>query len=135
MSAMRYTDNCPARPADFDPSQPIHHGEPVHHPSLAVQDYPAACLWAQVQWERKRNDGGSQYLENLEAEWQRRNLCSGCLRELDHPFMIEVDSLRRRAEQAEAKLAGINEATRLPDASFRLTVLSILDGEAADSAG
>jgi hypothetical protein len=74
-------------------------------------------------------------LENLEAEWQRRNLCSGCLRELDHPFMTEMDALRRRTEQAEAKIADIDEATRLPDQSFRYTVLSILSRQAADPTG
>jgi hypothetical protein len=129
MDAMQYTDNCPARPAYFDPHQPVRHSEPVHHPGMLVQDYPAACLWAQLQWERKRNDGGPQYLENLEAEWQRRDLCSGCLRELDHPFMVEVDELRRRAEHAEAKLVGINDAARLPDHAFRLAVLDILERE------
>lgn len=71
---MQYTDNCPARPDYFDTAQPTRHREPVHHPGMPTQDYPAACLWAQLQWERNRNDGGPQYLENLEAEWQRRNL-------------------------------------------------------------
>jgi hypothetical protein len=34
------------------------------------------------------------------------SLCPGCLRELDHPFMTEVDSLRQRAEDAQHKLGG-----------------------------
>ena len=68
-------------------------------------------------------------MENIEAEWQRRDLCSGCLRELDHPFIVEVDELRRRAERAEAKLAGINDAARLSDHPFRLAVLDILELE------
>lgn len=129
---MQYTDNCPARPAYFDPAQPVRHREPVHHSGMTVQDFPAACLWAQLQWERNRNDGGSQYLENLEAEWQRRNLCSECLRDLDHPFMTEVDGLRERALQAEAKIAAIDDAARLPDQSFRLAVLDILEDGPAD---
>jgi len=82
-----------------------------------------------LQWERERNDGGPQYLENLEAECQRRDLCSECLRELDHPFMTEVDELRRRAERAEANLVGINDAARLPDHAIRLAVLDILERE------
>jgi len=132
---MQYTDNCPGRSAYFDSAQPIRHREPVNHSGIPVEDHPPACLWAQLQWERKRNDGGPLYLENLEAEWQRRNLCSGCLRDLDHPFMTEVDGLRRRAQQAEAKIAAINEATRLTDQSFKYTVLSILDSEPADPTG
>ena len=43
--------------------------------------------------------------------------------------MTEVDELRRRADQAEAKLAGINDAARLPDYGFRLAVLEILERE------
>jgi len=128
---MQYTDNCLARPEYFDPGQSVSHREPVHHQGIRVQDYPAACLWAQLQWERQRQDSGPQYLESLEAEWQRRNLCSGCLRDLDHPFITEVDALRERTQQAEAKLAAIDKATRLTDQSFRYTVLSILDGETA----
>ena len=129
---MQYTDNCPARPAYFDPGEPVRHREPVNHVAVPMQDYPAACLWAQLQWERKRNDGGGQYLENLEAEWQRRNVCSECLRDLDHPFMTEVDGLRERAERAERQIAGINDAARLPDAAFKLAVLDILENEPAD---
>jgi hypothetical protein len=129
---MQYTDNCPGRPAYFDPAQPVRHGEPVNHSGILVAEQPPGCLWAQLQWERKRNDGGPLYLEILEAEWQRRNLCSGCLRDLDHPFMTEMDALRRRAEHAETKIADIDEATRLPDQSFRYTVLSILSRHAAD---
>jgi hypothetical protein len=128
MTGMRYNDNCPAVPG-FDPGQPVIHSKPVHHAGMPLQDYPSACLWAQLQWERERGDGGTQYLVNLETEWTRRDLCSGCLREADHPFMIEVDELRRRAGRAEAKLAGIADAARLPDAEFRMTVLDILDHE------
>ena len=126
MIRMQYSNNCPAVPEYFDSAKPVYHTKPVHHPNMRVPDYTAACLWAQLQWERERNDGGRQYLENLEAEWQRRNLCSGCLREADHPFMTEVDELRRRAARAEAKLADINDAARLPDQAFRLAVLDIL---------
>jgi hypothetical protein len=129
MIRMQYSINCPAVPEHFDSAKPVCHTKPVHDPNMRLRDYAAACLWAQVQWERERNDGGLQYLENLEAEWQRRNLCSECLREVDHPFMTEVDELRQRAEWAEAKLAGINDAARLPDHAFRLAVLDILERE------
>lgn len=129
---MQYTNNCPAVPDYFNPNQPVWHSEPVHHPMTRAQDLPAACLWAQLQWERRRNDGGPQYLETLETEWQRRDLCSECLRKNDHPFMIEIDDLQRRARQAEEKLAAIDGATRLPDQSFRLTVLSVLNSGPAD---
>jgi hypothetical protein len=129
MIRMQYSSNCPAVPEYFDPAKPVYHTKPVHHPNMRLPDYPAACLWAQLQWERERNDGGRQYLENLEAEWQRRDLCSECMRGLDHPFMTEVDELRRRAERAEAKLVGINDAARLPDHAFRLAVLDILERE------
>lgn len=130
---MRYTNNCPALPDYFDPDQPVQHREPVHHPGMPVQNYSAACLWAQLQWERQRNDGGPEYLENLEAEWQRRDLCSECLRSNDHPFMIEIDELQRRAQLAEEKLVAIDQATRLPDQSFRFTVLSILNSGTTDT--
>jgi hypothetical protein len=43
--------------------------------------------------------------------------------------MTEVDELRRRAEWTEAKLAGINDAARLPDHASRLAVLDILERE------
>jgi hypothetical protein len=64
------------------------------------------------------------------------SLCPGCLRELDHPFMTEVDSLRQRAEDAQHKLGGIDQASRLPDQAFRLAVVEILDraGEAGHQA-
>lgn len=129
---MRYT-NCPAFPESFDPSQPVWHNKPVHHTGPGpMRDWPAACVWAQLDWERERNDGGLQFLENLETRWQELNLCSGCMRDLDHPFMLELDSLRKRAENAERKLAGIDQAARLPDQAFRLAVLDIL--ERADDA-
>jgi uncharacterized metal-binding protein YceD (DUF177 family) len=86
-------------------------------------------VWAQLDYERESGIGGSTtFLENLEARWQELNLCSRCLRELDHPFMTEVDSLRQRAEDVETKLAGIDQARRLlPDEAFRMAVVDILD--------
>lgn len=126
--AMRYTDNCPAVPESFDPGLPIVHSRPVHHMHMVMQDYHTACLWAQLQYQRERGDE-SQYLESLEAEWQKRNLCSHCLRELDHPFMTEVDDLRHRTVVAESKLAAIEQVLRLPDSGFRMGVLEILERE------
>jgi hypothetical protein len=90
MIRMQYSSNCPAVPEYFDPAKLAYHTKPVYHSDMQWPDYPAACLWAQLQWERERNDGGRQYPENLQAEWQRRDLCSDCMRGLDHPFMTEV---------------------------------------------
>lgn len=126
--AMRYTDNCPAVAEAFDPGQPISHSWPVHHSGMRVQDYHPACLWAQLQYQRERDDD-SQYRENLEAEWQKRDLCSHCLLELDHPFMTEVDELRERVRVAESKLEGIRQVLVLPDAGFKAGVLEILERE------
>lgn len=61
----------------------------------------AECLWAQLTYERQTaerlgsNYSGLKYLENLEVDWARRDLCSRCLKELDHPHMIDVEALRR----------------------------------------
>jgi hypothetical protein len=131
---MRHASNCPAFPEYSGPGQPVSHSKPVHHTGL-IRDLPAACVWAQLDWEREPNDGGPRYLDNLEARSQELNLCPGCcLRELDHPFMTEVDSLRQRAEEAQHKLGGI--ASRLPDDAFRLAVVEILErtGEAGHQA-
>lgn len=123
--------NCPAFPA-YDPQAPVTHDEPVHHAGsqLTVSDYPDDCLLAQLQWERKqagRGIGSPGYLENLEGEWSRRDLCSRCLRDLDHPFMTEVDKLEHRLLVAQGKLRRISAALgRLGDAELRATLSAIL---------
>lgn len=125
--------NCPMYPNYFDPSAPIRHDKPVHHSGIqaGIKDYPAECLWAQLQWEREQAepDGGkdSAYLTNLEAEWSRRDLCSRCLRDLDHPFMTEVDALRHSAEVAQETLSGIRRAlSELSDPELRRTLSALL---------
>jgi hypothetical protein len=125
---MEYADNCPMVLEYYDPHQPITHSRPVHHPSgVPLGDWDPACLWAQLQWERERNDDGSRYLQNLESEWSHRNLCSRCLRELDHPFMTEVGALQQRAATAEGKIGRIVAvAAQLDDRGFRLAVADIL---------
>ena len=126
---MSYTDNCPAIPEAFDPGRPIFHSRPVHHVGL-IRDWHPACVWAQLDWERERGGGGPEYRANLEARWQELNLCSHCLRELDHPFMTEVDDLRHRLARAESKLAAISETARLlPDGGFKMAAIEILDRE------
>jgi hypothetical protein len=125
--------NCPMYPAYFDPSAPIRHDKPVHHSGIQVriQDYPAECLWAQLQWNREEAERGvsvsPEYLANLETEWNRRDLCSRCLRDLDHPFMVEVDALRHSAEVAQEMLAGIRRAlSELSDSELRRTLSALL---------
>ncbi len=87
-------------------------------------------MWAQLDWERERGDGGPEFRANLETRWQELDLCSHCLRELDHPFMIEVDDLRLRLARAESKLAGIADAARtLPDGGLKMAVAEILERE------
>jgi hypothetical protein len=126
--------NCPMYPAYFDPQARIWHDKPVSHGGIqaSIQDYPAECLWAQLQWEREQADGGagasSGYLANLEAEWSRRDLCSRCLRDLDHPFMTEVDALRHSKRVAQGKLTRIRGAlSLLSESELRKTLNAILD--------
>lgn len=125
--------NCPMYPDYFDPNAPVRHDKPVNHTGIQarIADYPAECLWAQLQWEREQaeRDGGrnSEYLANLEAEWSRRDLCSGCLRDLDHPFMTDMDALRHSERVANGKLARIRGAlSQLSDAELRPTLSAIL---------
>jgi hypothetical protein len=125
--------NCPMFPDYYDPALPVRHDKPVHHSGIQarLQDYPAECLWAQLQWEREESERGVSvspgYLENLEAEWSRRDLCSGCLRGLDHPFMINVDELKQSALKAQGKLARIRGAlSQLSDPELRPTLSAIL---------
>ena len=125
--------NCPMYPDYFDPQTPVWHGKPVNHTGTQarIQDLPAECLWAQLQWEREHaeRDGGksAEYLVNLEAEWSRRDLCSRCLQDLDHPFMTDVDALRHSAQVARGKLARIRGAlSQLSDQELRPTLSAIL---------
>ena len=124
--------NCPIYSDHYNPKAPIAHDKPVHHSGIQVrlQDFPAECLWAQLQWEREQTEPdsvSSDYLANLEAEWSHRNLCSHCLRELDHPFMIDVASLRHSAQVAQGKLARIRGAlSQLSEAELRPTLSAIL---------
>jgi hypothetical protein len=127
--------NCPMYPNYFNPQAPIQHGKPVNHSGIhaRLQDYPAECLWAQLQWAREEVERGTRqpddkYLENLENEWSKRDLCSNCLRELDHPFMTEVDELRYQLLVAKGKLKRIGGALpRLSESELRHTVSAILD--------
>jgi hypothetical protein len=120
----------------YDPHVPIRHDKPVHHSGIQarIQDYPAECLWAQLQWAREEVDrgvreAGDKYLANLETEWSRRDLCSRCLRELDHPFMIEVAGLRHAAEVKEGKLVRMRGALGLTgEADLRAKLSEIMDG-------
>ena len=127
---MNYANNCPAVPQAFDPGRPVSHTRPVSHVGMPLQDWHPHCLWDQLQWERERGGGGAAYLENLEAEWAKRNLCSHCLREEDHPYMLEVDDLRHQLARAESKLTAISETARLlPDGGFKMAAIEILDRE------
>lgn len=128
------TTNCPMYPDYYDPQAPVWHDKPVHHSGIQarVQDYPAECLWAQLQWtrgeaEQGSRDPGDRYLENLEAEWSRRDLCSRCLLELDHPFMTEVEALRHARQVAEGKLTRIRATLgQVTEAELRPTLSAIL---------
>jgi hypothetical protein len=126
--------NCPMYGDYYDPKAPIAHDKPVHHSGIQarVQDYPAECLWAQLQWEREQAERGMsvgpESLANLETEWNRRDLCSRCLLELDHPFMADVDSLKHAKLVADGKLIRIRAALgRLGETELRATLSAILD--------
>ena len=127
------TSNCPMYLDYYDSGKPVQHGKPVHHSGIQarIQDYPAECLWAQLQWEREQVDADAtnnrEYLANLEQEWSRRDLCSRCLQDLDHPFMTDVDSLRHAEQVAQGKLARIRGALgQLGDAELRPTLSAIV---------
>jgi hypothetical protein len=125
-------------PDYFDPQAPVRHDKPVSHGGIqaSIQDHPAECLWAQLQWEREQADRGAsvspEHLANLEAEWSRRDLCSRCLQELDHPFMTDVNALRHSERVARGKLIRIEGALgKLGEAELRATLSAIL-AEAGD---
>ncbi len=118
---------------NFEP--PYDHSPPVQHvPSRRVQDYPDECLWAQLQQERASHDrdpanyGETRYLENLETEWLRRNLCSRCHRELDQDIAEQFAEVKGRAENAERKLGEIRAAlAKYADVMVRPEIGRILD--------
>jgi hypothetical protein len=125
--------NCSMYPDYYDPTAPVLHDKPVRHSGIQarLQDYPAECLWAQLQWEREQAERGGGvsgvYLTNLETEWSRRDLCSRCLRDLDHPFMTSADELKHSALVAQGKLARIRGAlSQLSDGELRPTLSAIL---------
>jgi hypothetical protein len=127
------TANCPLYPDHFNPQARIWHDKPVSHGGIQVriQDFPPECLWSQLQWEREQAERGvsvgPEYLGNLEAEWSRRDLCSRCLQDLDHPFMMDVNALRHSAQVAQGKLARIRGAlSQLSDAELRPTLSAIV---------
>lgn len=66
---------------------------------------------------------------NLEEEWSRRDLCSNCLRECDHPLMIEIDTLRSERDHAIGKIKRIEGILRqVDDSKLRGEITVILDG-------
>lgn len=117
----------------FDHSAPIYHMGPGGR-RLLLHEWPDECLWAQLQYERCQRDrdpgnyGSVTYLEGLEVEWLRRNLCSRCHRDMDRSIAEQHEDLTGRAEDAERKLADIRAAiARQPDLTLRPVVMSILD--------
>ena len=118
---------------NFEP--PYDHSRPVQHLlSWRVPDYPDECLWAQLQEERANRDrdpgsyGEAKYLENLEIEWLRRNICSRCHRELDRDLATQFTELKDRAENAEQKLGEIRAAlAKYADVMVRPEIGRILD--------
>jgi hypothetical protein len=75
--------NCPMYPDYYDPTMPVWHDKPVHHSGIQarLQDYPAGCLWAQLQWEREQDEreGGvsGEYLTN----WRPSGAAATCVRD------------------------------------------------------
>lgn len=123
--------NCPAQ-ADYDPLAAAWHDKPVNHAGNRIGDLHGKCLWDQLQWTREEVEqriraADDQYLLNLETEWSRRNLCSHCLRELDHPFMISLDEAQGQRDRARGKLTRIQGALNQQEGSeLRSTLTAIL---------
>jgi hypothetical protein len=110
---------------------------PMHHAAARprpMAEWPDECVWWQLESERYDADskGGNyvnqQFLENLEMEWLRRNLCSRCLRQIDEPLDERFAELESRARNAEDKLGRIRKAVaESPDIILRPQVGKILD--------
>ncbi len=107
--------------------------EPYNLPiGIRVSDCTDEQLLSALKWERYQADrpgaGIGEFLANLEAEWQRRNLCSRCLRELDQALAEQVREIDERARNAEDKLGRIRKTlAENPDIISRPQVLRILD--------
>lgn len=121
---------------NFEP--PYAHGQvPMDHRAVSqppMAEWPDECVWWQLKSERYDaermgdNYHNQQYLENLEMEWLRRNLCSRCQREIDEPLAEQIAELESRARNAEDKLGRIRkEIAETPDIVLRPHVVKILD--------
>jgi hypothetical protein len=116
---------------------PFQHGIPTVHATglqISMPEWPAECVWWALKSERhdadRLGDGyyNGQFLQNLEKEWERRGLCSRCLRDIDQPLAEQVAELKARAESAEDKLGRIRRtAMERPDITLRPEVMRILD--------
>jgi hypothetical protein len=74
------------------------------------------------------NYSNRMFLDNLEAEWARRQLCSRGFREIDQPFAEQFTELEARTANAEDKLGRIRQAVMArPDITLRPEIVKILD--------
>ncbi len=87
-----------------------------------VRDYPAPDLWCLLQCERdeERRLGHSYHsqpwLANIEAEWERRGVCSSCFEQMTDANPRAQDLLRRISEleaENEELLARLEQPVRI----------------------
>ncbi len=115
-------------------SLPYDHSPPVNHggAQILLHEWPAECLWAQLQderWQQSRNHNytNTTYLANLEKEWARRAICSRCHRDIDPNLDQQMSELETRARNAEDKLGRIRRLVMVtPDGALRPELASIL---------
>jgi hypothetical protein len=105
-----------------------------YRPPIPMHEWPAECLWAQLQQERsdKERQGSNYtdvtYLDNLERHWSDRGVCSRCLRDIDQGLDEQFSELQARAENAEDKLGRIRKAVmERPDIVMKPEIIRILD--------
>lgn len=98
-----------------------------------MQEWPDECVWAQLQWERHQHDGNpnytsTAYLENLEKEWSRRNVCSRCHRAVDEDLDTRMSALEASERDATDKLGRIKRLLiATPDTALRPELAKIIE--------
>jgi uncharacterized metal-binding protein YceD (DUF177 family) len=118
-----------------DLKPPYRHETPMHHAAVQVplDEWPDECIWWQLKSERYNAErpgdsySSQRFLANLKAEWESRQLCSRCCREIDQPLTEQFAELKDRVADAENKLSRIRKIMmEQPDITLRPEVAKIL---------
>jgi hypothetical protein len=98
---------------------------------VVLVDYTSPELWCLLQCERdtRRRLGDNYtdevYLTNIEAEWERRGVCSECFAQMDEanpPAAVLLERIRELEE--ETKQLREQVASQKPTIGFRLPASS-----------